>query len=89
MCCMTDGDPLPIMLSCIKHHHMGAYACIIFSQLHINDFVIDIHEHDTYNIIYPAKSSAQVSVRVNFVLARNGCFKCNIYLFKEISLQQF
>ena len=32
---------------------MDAYACIIFSQLHIKDFVIDIHVHvyDNYDII--------------------------------------
>ena len=35
------------------------------------------------------KSSAQVGVRVNSVLTRNGCIKCYILLFKEIILQQF
>ena len=35
-------------MSCIKHRHMDAYAFIIFSQLHILDFVIDIHVNDTY-----------------------------------------
>ena len=30
---------------------MDAYAFIIFSQLHIIDFVIDIHVYDTYDII--------------------------------------
>ena len=34
------------------------------------------------------KSSSQVGVRVNPVLARNGCIKCYISLFKEIILQQ-
>ena len=33
------------------------------------------------------KSSAQVGVRVNSVLTRNGCIKCFISLFKEIILQ--
>ena len=33
------------------------------------------------------KRSAQVGVRVNSVLARNGCIKCFISLFKEIILQ--
>ena len=33
------------------------------------------------------KSSAQVGVRVNFVLTRNGCIKCYISLFKETILQ--
>ena len=35
------------------------------------------------------KSSAQVGVRVNFVLTRNDCIQCYISLFKEIILQQF
>ena len=35
------------------------------------------------------KSSAQVGVRVNSVLARNDCIKCYISLFKEIILPQF
>ena len=34
------------------------------------------------------KSSAQVGVRVNSVLTRNGCIKCYISLFKEIIMQQ-
>ena len=33
-------------------------------------------------------SSAQVGVRVNSVLTRNGCLKCYISLLKEIILQQ-
>ena len=33
------------------------------------------------------KSFAQVGVRVNSVLARNGCIKCYISLFKKIILQ--
>ena len=39
--------------------------------------------------MYPAKSSAQVVVRVNSVLTRNDCIKCYILLFTEIILQQF
>ena len=39
-------------------------------------------------VIYPAKSSAQVGVRVDSVLTRNGCIKCYILMFKEIILQQ-
>ena len=35
------------------------------------------------------KSSAQLGIRVNSVLTRNGCIKCYISLFKEIILQQF
>ena len=35
------------------------------------------------------KSSAQVGVRVNSVLTRNGCIEWYISLFKEIILQQF
>ena len=39
--------------------------------------------------IYPAKkSSAQVGVRVNSVLTRNGCIRFYILLFKETILQQ-
>ena len=34
------------------------------------------------------KSSAQVGVRVNSVLTRNGYIKCYISLFKKIILQQ-
>ena len=30
---------------------MDAYAFIIFSQLHIIDFVIDMHVYDTYDFI--------------------------------------
>ena len=42
---------ISIIMLCIKHHHMDAYAFIIFSQLYIIDFVIDIHVYDTYDII--------------------------------------
>ena len=37
--------------------------------------------------LYPAKSSAQMGVRVHSVLTRNGCIKWFILLFKEIILQ--
>ena len=33
------------------------------------------------------KSSAQVDIRVNSVLTRNGCIKCYASLFKKIILQ--
>ena len=36
---------------------------------------------------YPAKGSAQLGVRVNLVLTRNGCIKYYISLSKEIILQ--
>ena len=40
--------------------------------------------------IYPAKKkSAQVGVRVNSILTKNGCIKWYMSLFKEIILQQF
>ena len=42
---------ISIIMSYIKHRHMDAYAFIIFSQLHIIDFAIDIHVYDTYDII--------------------------------------
>ena len=42
---------ISIIMSRIKHRHIDAYACIIFSQLHIKDFVIDIYVYDTYDII--------------------------------------
>ena len=39
-------------------------------------------------ILYTQQSSAQVGVRVNSILTRNGCIKCYISFFKEIILQQ-
>ena len=40
--------------------------------------------------VYPAKkSSAQVGVRVNFVLTRKDCIQCYMSLLKDIILQQF
>ena len=42
---------ISIIMSSIKHRHMDAYTFIIFSQLHIIDFVIDKHVYDTYDII--------------------------------------
>ena len=38
--------------------------------------------------IHSKKSSAQVGVRFNSFLTRNGCIKCCISLFKKIILQQ-
>ena len=35
------------------------------------------------------KCSAQVGVRLNPVLTKNGCIKCYISLFEEIILQPF
>ena len=43
--------PFPPLCADFKHRHMDAYACIIFSHLHIKDFVIDIHVYYTYGII--------------------------------------
>ena len=46
---------------------------------------IDVNE--PFGYIPSKKSSAQVGVRVNSVLTRDGCIKCCISLFKEIILQ--
>ena len=40
--CTHAFSLISIIMSCIKHRHMDAYAFIIFSQLYIIDFVIDI-----------------------------------------------
>ena len=51
-CTYTHAFLISLIMSCIKHHHMDAYACTIFTQLHIKDIVIDIHVYNTYNIIH-------------------------------------
>ena len=35
--------PFPPLCADFKHRHMDIYACIIFSHLHIKDFVIDMY----------------------------------------------
>ena len=46
------------------------------------------HRNVAFFYIPSKRSSAQVGVRVNSVLTRNGCIKCCISLFKEMILQQ-
>ena len=82
----TDSDNVPtrvLVKLCRKYVSLIAqrrYVCLFTMKFLSNIYTCT----NTYT---QQKSSAQVGVRVNSVLTRNGCIKYFISLFKEIILQ--